>query len=448
MPELLNSSPGSDNIDTRIKDAMTNFIMDSTSPAIAYVSKMVAMPESELPQNKRRGGNAMSPEEARELARKKRAEIAKAQAAAVGGVDSLASSFSHATIDSEYQNGEEPSAEDPEHLIGFARLYSGTLKVGDEIYALPPKFNPTHPKAHPTPKKVKVEALYLLMGRSLESLQEVPAGVVFGIEGLEGAILKNGTLSTQLEGSPNMAAVASSLTTTPIVRVALEPENPGDLDKMIRGLKMLEQSDPCAVYEVLESGEHVLATAGELHLERCLKDLRERFARCEITAGEPIVPYRETIVKAEEMNAPRDPQLPRGTVVADTSSKQVQVRLRVRPLPEAVSEFLAKNAASIKHLYAERHGKEQGSNGSNESDAVSYGPKDEDAVAEADNLLETGNILTLDDFKSQLQSAFAEAKAEKDVWNGVVDKIAAFGPKRTGPNLFIDATDHGCCTKA
>ena len=63
----------------------------------------------------------------------------------------------------------------------------------------------------------------------------------------------------------------------PIVRVALEPENPYDLDKMINGLKLLVQSDPCAEYEQLPSGEHVILTAGELHLKRCLKDLEERY---------------------------------------------------------------------------------------------------------------------------------------------------------------------------
>ena len=82
----------------------------------------------------------------------------------------------------------------------------------------------------------------------------------------------------------------------PIVRVALEPENPSVLDKMIKGIKLLVQYDPCAEYEQFESGEHVLLTAGELHSERCLVDLKERFARCEIQAGEPIVPYRESFV--------------------------------------------------------------------------------------------------------------------------------------------------------
>lgn len=40
----------------------------------------------------------------------------------------------------------------------------------------------------------------------------------------------------------------------------------------------------------------MLVTAGEVHLQRCLKDLEERYARISITASPPIVPFRETII--------------------------------------------------------------------------------------------------------------------------------------------------------
>jgi ribosome assembly protein 1 len=446
MPELINSSPGAEFIDAKIKDAMINFKRDPETPKVAYVSKMVAIPESELPRNKRRGGGGMTPEEARELARKKRAEFAAAQAAESGemedSVNGISSAFRSTTLD-DPRNGEsdEPEVkEDPEHLIGFARLYSGTLSVGDEVYVLPPKFTPANAKAAPVPQKVKVEALYLLMGRGLESLDSVPAGVIFGIEGLAGHVLKSGTLCSTLEGGINLAGV--NLGTQPIVRVALEPENPLDLDKMVQGLKMLEQSDPCAIYEVLESGEHVLATAGELHLERCLKDLKERFARCEISVGEPIVPYRESIVKQTEMNPPRDKDLPRGTVVAETSSKQITIRTRVRPLPKEVTEFLTKNAGAIKKLYAERRAKEEKNR--TRADSAHTEASDAAGVEEA-NILETGKALSLEEFKTQLKAVFAEAKGEAHIWKDVVEQIAAFGPRRVGPNLLIDATHGGTC---
>ncbi len=85
---------------------------------------------------------------------------------------------------------------------------------------------------------------------------------------------------------------------SPIVRVALEPTAPADMPKLINGLKLLSQSDPCVETFQQQTGEHVILTAGELHLERCLKDLRERFARVEIQASAPIVPFRETAIKA------------------------------------------------------------------------------------------------------------------------------------------------------
>lgn len=53
----------------------------------------------------------------------------------------------------------------------------------------------------------------------------------------------------------------------PIVRVALEPDMPGDLQKLVDGLKLLAQADPCVETFQQQTGEHVILTAGELHLE-------------------------------------------------------------------------------------------------------------------------------------------------------------------------------------
>ena len=441
FPEIIEDLVGSRSIDPSLKDSVINFKTEKSAPVVAYVSKMVAVTESELPSKKRKMGGTLTADEARELARIKRAEIAKAQAEAdsSASVDGITNGLNTTRIGEEADDDTPPEQpEDPEHLIGFARLFSGTLSVGDEVYVLPPKFNPAFPHASPEPKKVPVTALYLMMGRSLEPLEKVPAGIVFGIGGLDGHILKTGTLCSQLEGSINLAGV--SILSQPIVRVALEPTNPMDLNKMIKGLKLLEQSDPCAVYEQMESGEHVLLTAGELHLERCLKDLRERFARCDIQPGEPIVPYRETIVKAEEMEPPKNKDLPRGTAIVVTASKAVSVRLRVLPLPQNVTEFLIKNGSSIRRLYAERQSQEDGVKDS-EAD-------EKDEAVDLGN--ETGHersVLSLQEFRNQLQAAFDEAKEEKDIWQGIVPEISAFGPRRVGPNIFVDATGANTCKR-
>ena len=239
LPGMVEGSPGANFVDSKVKNAMTGFKTDKNEPVVAYVSKMVAIPESELTSSKKRSGTTMTADEAREIARRKREEIAKMQEAANGGGTQekddyarVTSSFEIVSLDdnAEQQPDNTRDNVDPEHLIGFARLYSGTLSVGDSVYVLGPKFSPANPHAKPEPHKVTITDLYLLMGKSLEPLQSVPAGVVFGIGGLAGRVLKNGTLCSQLDGSVNLAGV--SLATPPIVRVSLEPVNPADLGKI------------------------------------------------------------------------------------------------------------------------------------------------------------------------------------------------------------------------
>ena len=445
LPALISSSPGSDYVAPAVREAMIQLKSSNDDPVVAYISKMVSIPSSELPQSKRKAGGTLSAEEARDMARKKRAEIAKAQAAIDGTTDDATHSLPHALNSAsigENVNGdhvEEVEREDPEYLIGFARLYSGTLSVGDKVYVLPPKFSPANPHTKPEPQRVTVTGLYLLMGRGLEALTSVPAGVVFGIAGLEGHILKSGTLCSQLEGSINLAGV--NIGSQPIVRVALEPVNPGDLGKMIVGMRLLEQSDPCAQYEVLENGEHVILTAGELHLERCLKDLRERFARCEIQASAPIVPYRESIIDAAEMAPPKDKSLPRGTVIGVTSSKQITVRLRVMPLPSSVTELLEKHSASIRRLHVERTEDEAG---------IQLGGSTEEDLDHDDRTTSVAlneDYLSTSEFEKELQKIFAESIEQSRSWTGVTEKIAAFGPRRIGPNILVDSTKEGIFRK-
>lgn len=445
LPALINASPGSDHVSPTVRDAMISFKTSHDDPVVAYVSKMVAIRASELPENKRKGGTTLSAEEARDMARRKRAEIAKVHAAANGEASNGINGITEALGGTAIGNGgvdegaAVQEADDPEHLIGFARLYSGTLAVGDTVYVLSPKFTPASPHAAPEPQKVSVTALYLLMGRGLEPLTSVPAGVVFGIGGLEGHIFKSGTLCSQLEGSINLAGV--SMGSQPIVRVALEPTNPADLEKMVTGMRLLEQSDPCAQYEVLESGEHVILTAGELHLERCLKDLRERFARCDIQAGEPIVPYRETIVSAAEMAPQRDKDLPRGTVIGKTTSKQVTIQLRVKPLPAPVIEFLEKNAGAVRRLYAERKAEEDSRRG------IENGVDEKTEIAGSGQIdTVRSDLLSLKDFRKALNDIFAQ-QGHSETWSNVIENIVAFGPRRTGPNLLIDRTESRICRR-
>ena len=57
----------------------------------------------------------------------------------------------------------------------------------------------------------------------------------------------------------------------------------------------MSKSDPMVQVFSEESGEHIIAGAGELHLEICLKDLEEDHACVPIVKSDPVVSYRETV---------------------------------------------------------------------------------------------------------------------------------------------------------
>lgn len=258
MPLIIEGTPGKENISSEVKESVINFSTSDDTPVVAYVSKMVAVPESRLVQRV-----LLSPEEIREQARlrqvAKARELAAALTAPEPSVDDLADSFAGVDVSAPTKNVEK------EHLIGFARIYSGTIRVGQELYILQPKYNPAEHDGDSHVQKITVKSLYYIMGTELQPLDEVPAGNVFGIGGLEGKVLKNGTICSVGHGGINLAGI--NFAGAPIVRVALEPENPSELDELIEGLKLLEQADPCAEYIVEDNGEHVILTAGELHLE-------------------------------------------------------------------------------------------------------------------------------------------------------------------------------------
>ena len=97
-----------------------------------------------------------------------------------------------------------------------------------------------------------VQDLYLLMGRELESLDSVPAGNVLGIGGLDSHVLKSATISSTVTCPP---FTALPMEARPIVRVAVEPVHPADMPSLARGLRLLNQADPCVETFVQETGK-------------------------------------------------------------------------------------------------------------------------------------------------------------------------------------------------
>lgn len=349
-------------------------------------------------------------------------------------------------------------------FLAFARIFSGTLRKGQELFILSPKHNPEDfldkqidlvsdseciQQVSKHVQKVTVSDLFLMMGRELDSVDEVPCGNIVAIGGLDKHCLKSATLASTAF-CPSFSDM--HVQTTPIMRVAIEPKHPSKIKDLARGLKLLNQADPCVEIVVQENGEHILCTAGEVHLQRCVEDLVNLFAKCEVNVSQPLIPFKETIVKPVKSNEStsnvkqdgntsnqntisNNPTTSpttstsivqitvgaEGRVELTTSEKRaVRIVVRARPLPLGVTQYLEENSAVLKLLTKLNQNK------------LSVGAKD------------TSELLKI--FKNDLEAKFVEAAANDEFyaareWKNVVSRIISFGPNRYGPNMLINMDD-------
>merc|ERR1712179_440398 len=222
-----------------------------------------------------------------------------------------------------------------------------------------------------------IQRTILMMGGRVEAIEDVPAGNICGLVGVDQFLVKTGTITTFKEAH-NMKVMKFSV--SPVVRVAVEPKNPADLSKLVEGLKRLAKSDPMVQCIIEESGEHIVAGAGELHLEICLKDLEEDHACIPLKKSDPVVSYRETVSEMSDH-----------TCMAKSPNKHNRLYMKALPMTEDISAKIdAGDINSTKQDFKERAR----------------------LINEIDN-----------DFDIN------EAR-----------KIWCFGPEGTGPNLCCDAT--------
>ena len=261
---------------------------------------------------------------------------------------------------------------DKGRFYAFGRVFSGTVKSGLKVRIQGPNYTPG--KKEDLFVK-SIQRTVLMMGRTIEPLEDCPAGNIVGLVGIDQFLLKSGTLTTS-ETAHNMKVMKFSV--SPVVQVAVEVKNANDLPKLVEGLKRLSKSDPCVLCTVSESGEHIVAGAGELHLEICLKDLEEDHAQVPLKISSPVVSYRETVREESSMIA-----------LSKSPNKHNRIFMKAVNLDEEVT--LA---------------------------------------------IEKGIINPRDDFKVR-----ARIMADDYGWD-VTDarKVWCFGPDTTGPNLVVDQT--------
>eukprot|EP01022_Parablepharisma_sp_SALTPOND_P009758 TRINITY_DN1402_c0_g1_i2.p1 TRINITY_DN1402_c0_g1~~TRINITY_DN1402_c0_g1_i2.p1 ORF type:complete len:843 (-),score=91.66 TRINITY_DN1402_c0_g1_i2:79-2607(-) len=261
---------------------------------------------------------------------------------------------------------------DKGRFYAFGRVFSGTVSTGQKVRIMGPNYDPTTK----TDLFVKsIQRTVLMMGRTVEQVPSIPCGNTCGLIGVDQYLVKNGTISDH-EAACTIRAMKYSV--SPVVRVAVQPKNPADLPKLVEGLKRMAKSDPLVQVSTEESGEHIVAGCGELHVEICIHDLIEEYAKVDIVQSDPVVSYKETVME-----------------------KSLQI-------------CLAKSPNKHNRLYCMA----------------------EPMAEELTNDIEAGNLGPKDEAKARVRKL-----VDKFGWDTTeAKKLWVFGPDNQGPNILVDTT--------
>ncbi|MFL6473987.1 MAG: elongation factor EF-2 [Nitrososphaera sp.] len=195
--------------------------------------------------------------------------------------------------------------------VATGRLYSGTIKDGDEVYLIDAK------------RPGKVQSVNIYMGNTREIVNFLPAGNIPALLGLDYAVAGE-TLST-VKGSVPFESI--KYVSEPVVTIAVEPKHPKDLPKLVEALRRLTVEDPNLIVKINEeTGETLMAGMGVLHLEIATSLLQE--AGLDIVTTQPLINYRETIrAKA-------------GPIMSKSPNKHNKIFMRVETLPDDVLDMI------------------------------------------------------------------------------------------------------------
>jgi len=262
-------------------------------------------------------------------------------------------------------------------FIAFGRVFSGKVGTGQKVRIMGPNYE------YGTKKDLSIKNIQrtvLMMGAKQEAVEDIPAGNVVGLVGVDGFIVKTATIVD--EASVDAYPLRDmKYSVSPVVCVAVECTNAADLPKLVEGLKRLSKSDPLVQCRIEESGEHVIAGAGELHLEICLKDLQEDFmAGAKLKISEPVVSFRETVTEPSRIQC-----------LSKSPNKHNRIFATAEPLDEDLAKLM-------------------------EDESKKYGSEAE---------LKARGRLFADEFEWNVDEA---------------RKIWCFGPDGAGPNVVVDAT--------
>ncbi|MDW0141802.1 MAG: elongation factor EF-2 [Nitrososphaeraceae archaeon] len=195
--------------------------------------------------------------------------------------------------------------------IATGRLFSGTIKDGDEVYLIDGK------------RMGKVQSVNIYMGNTRELVNMLPAGNIPALLGIDHAIA--GETFSSVKDVPAFESI--KYVSEPVVTIAIEPKHPKDLPKLVEALRRITVEDPNLIVKINEeSGETLLSGMGVLHLEIATSLILE--TGLEITTTQPLINYRETIRNSA------------GPIMSKSPNKHNKIFMRIEPLGEEIIELI------------------------------------------------------------------------------------------------------------
>ena len=143
-------------------------------------------------------------------------------------------------------------------FYAFGRVFSGTVSSGQKVRIMGANYKPG--KKDELYEK-NISRTVLMMGRTVEYIPDVPCGNTVALAGIDQYLMKTGTIADSEH--PEAHSIRSmKYSVSPVVRVAVKPKNPGDLPKLVDGIKKLSKSDPLVLCTMEDTGENIIAGCG------------------------------------------------------------------------------------------------------------------------------------------------------------------------------------------
>ena len=174
--------------------------------------------------------------------------------------------------------------------IAAGRLFSGTLRQGDEVYMNMAK------------RITRIQQVSVYKGAQRIIVNEVPAGNIAGVVGLKD-VFAGETVSKR----PIEPFEAIKHLFEPVVTKSIEPLKAADLPKLVEVLKQVAKEDPSIKIEINEqTGESLMSGMGELHLE-IIENRIKTEKGLDVRTSPPIIVYRECVTKESKEFEGRSP---------------------------------------------------------------------------------------------------------------------------------------------